>query len=304
MAYEIDSSYFDTIGENQAYILGLLFTDGCHSKRGNIYLCLQIGDKPILDKIKDQLKYEGPLSNLKARTQRHQAQVALVFTNKKLSARLLELGLVPAKSLISEYPNWLTAETERHFIRGCIDGDGHISTKSKTKFTISFVGTHSMCTGLANAFKFYCGAEVRIRRKPKNSTKNTYELYLGLKAGSVKVLDWLYTNAQLYIDRKYEAAMQQIKLSVMRDEAAQPQFCSVDGCEFTVFAKGLCRRHYQRKCYKIKNGLAEKLPSICSIDSCKRTIYAKGLCSPHYLRQRRAIKRAVSDELCAALPHA
>lgn len=288
MLYAKDSSYFDTIGENQAYILGLLFADGCHYRGGTVSLSLQIRDKLILDKIKDQLKYEGPVCITRRQPPRQDC-AKLAIANKKLSARLLELGLLPAKSLILEYPNWLTAETERHFIRGCIDGDGHIKDKGRCGFEL--VGTHSMCTGLAHAFKFYCGAEGTIQRKDKNSLKNTYVFYLGPRAGAGKVLDWLYSNAELYIDRKYEAAMRQIKLSVMREEAVQPQFCSVDGCELTVHAKGLCISHYDKARYKANHIPKPKnRHSICSIDGCKRTIYAKGLCWPHYLRQLRSVQ--------------
>ena len=47
-----------------------------------------------------------------------------------MSKRLEELGMVANKSLILEFPKWLQKELIPYFIKGIVDGDGHISEKN------------------------------------------------------------------------------------------------------------------------------------------------------------------------------
>lgn len=271
--YKIDTSYFDNIGPNQAYIIGLLYADGTRAKDKNyIAIVLQYRDRDILDKIKTELKYEGPILVKKSRGLNWQDQVLLGFSNKKIADRLFELGLVPAKSLILDYPNWLTPETERHFIRGCIDGDGHIGRLG----FLHFVGTKSMCDGIAKACAQYCGAESIIWHG-KATNNNTYSLKIGVRTGLTRALEWLYSDADLFIDRKHAAAMKQLEIQKARE---QSRICSVKGCGQPVFEHGLCLSHYREE--QFKNNRSPKKP--CSVEGCQRTLYAKGLCSKHYQR--------------------
>lgn len=295
--YTFTHTYFDTIGENQAYILGLLFTDGCHrAKTNNIHLSLQIRDRDVLERIKDELKFEGPLIIRKSRSPAWQDSVVLSFSNKQTSARLLELGLLPAKSLILEYPNWLTATTERHFIRGCVDGDGSIGSTG----VLVFVGTKSMCTGIAKAFEKNCGAVAKITRRNKTSNSNTYGLRIGVRSGLAKVLSWLYSDSHLFIERKHKAAMEQLEKQIIRE---QPRLCSVTDCGRTVYGLGLCNSHYRKERYITKSSPKFAHSAICSLEGCDRTVYARKLCSVHYQRQRGLEKKPVTDN-CARRPPA
>ena len=61
--YKINEHYFDKIDtSNKAYIIGLLYADGCNmTNTHEIKLSLQCNDKHILDSIKQELEYDGPL---------------------------------------------------------------------------------------------------------------------------------------------------------------------------------------------------------------------------------------------------
>lgn len=280
--YTVDTSYFDTIGPNQAYIIGLLFTDGCRPRgRNSVVLKLQARDKPILDKVKAELKYDGPLHFRPRRNPKHQDCFELNINNKKISSRLLELGMVCAKSLVLEYPTWLTEKTERHFIRGCIDGDGHISSLGNFKF----YGTKSMCEGIAAALYRACMIEPKIKHKSRTGN-NTYTLTIGRRREAKAGLSWLYVSSHLYIDRKKEEAMRQVGMR-------RPLICKIEDCGRTVYSSGLCFSHYRKERYKIKHPSKPKQLLICSVDGCNRPAEVKGLCPLHYQRQWKAKQKAL-----------
>ena len=134
--------YFDDINsQNKAYILGLLFADGCnHIYNSNgegkyqITLSLQEDDKEILEKIKIEMDLQNPLHYLIPRTGNYingkivksaKPQWKLEFNNKHISLRLNELGMVQNKSLVLQFPD-INSILYKHFIRGYFDGDGSI----------------------------------------------------------------------------------------------------------------------------------------------------------------------------------
>ena len=57
----------------------------------------------------------------------------------------------------------------------------------------------------------------------------------------------------------------------------EKKICSVEGCEKTVYRKGMCWEHYFRSDSEVK----------CTVEWCSRSVYAKGLCSTHYHHVRK-----------------
>lgn len=201
--YVWNESYFDTIGPNQAYILGLLFADGCNSlARNSILLDLQARDKPILERISVELKTDRPLMFI-ARTQpQHSDKYRLTICSKKITNQLASLGMVPAKSLVLTYPTWLPDALHKEFMRGYVDGDGYIGSSN-----LDIVGTEQFCTRFAAIVREKLGVRGYLQKaKPKTSI-NTFRFRLCGRLQARKVCEWLYSGAELYIPRKYEAAM-------------------------------------------------------------------------------------------------
>lgn len=63
--------------------------------------------------------------------------------------------------------------------------------------------------------------------------------------------------------------------------------CSFDGCSRKVYAKELCRPHYeQQRVGKDLQPLYETRPTVCTFEGCERPVHCKGLCKPHYEQQR------------------
>lgn len=202
--YTINENYFDHIDtSNKAYILGLLYADGCnYPPQHRVKLELQEKDKDILDKINFEINSNKPLvfNDLSSKNINWQNTYRLDITNKHISDRLVELGVVQNKSLVLEFPTWLDEKYMSAFLRGYLDGDGHIEW-SKSKF-ITIVGTNQFCQHV----KEFCENNLNINCsicKAANNNANTKLLYIHRKTNVKKFLDFIYNGADLYIERKY-----------------------------------------------------------------------------------------------------
>lgn len=202
--YTINENYFDEINTpNKAYILGLLYSDGCnHRKTNHVNLELQERDKDILDKISEELETNKPLyfNELNKKSDKWQNTYRLSICNKHISEVLEEKGVVPRKSLILAFPEWLPDELLPHFLRGYMDGDGHIQCFESRH--ASFASTESFCLSVQEKLKDI-GIESRIYNT-HNKENSTRILYICKISNIVKFLDYIYKDAELYIQRKYE----------------------------------------------------------------------------------------------------
>jgi hypothetical protein len=202
--YTINENYFDNIDtKNKAYVLGLLYSDGCnYPPQHRVKLELQERDKSILDKINIEIQSNKPLSfvNLNSKNANWQNTYRLDITNKHISDKLVELGMVQNKSLVLEFPKWLDESMYASFLRGYLDGDGHIEW-SNTRF-ITLVGTSQFCEHV----KDFCKSRLNINCSicnTANKNSNTKLLYIHRKKQVKEFLDFIYKDADLYIERKY-----------------------------------------------------------------------------------------------------
>lgn len=202
--YTIDENYFDNIDTpSKAYLLGLLYSDGCnYPPQHRVKLELQERDKDILDKINIEIQSNKPLAfnNLNSKNENWQNTYRLDITNKHISDRLVELGMVQNKSLILEFPKWLDKSMYAPFLRGYLDGDGHIEW-GKTRF-ITLVGTTQFCEHVKN----FCENDLNIKCSicnAANKNSNTKLLYIHSRDRIKKFLDFIYKDARLYIERKH-----------------------------------------------------------------------------------------------------
>ncbi len=194
--YLINENYFDTIdNENKAYILGLLYADGNNYPELNtVQLSLIESDKLILDKITNLIQPDKPLKYVSKQYMRDKGvkaspQYNLIITNKHISKRLIELGLVKNKSLILTFPikEQVPEHLYNHFIRGYFDGDGCIHVNKKNNHSFSMLGTKEFLEKVQNILVEKTGINfTKISRK-----KNIYCLsYTGIFNG-LKIEDYM-----------------------------------------------------------------------------------------------------------------
>ena len=209
----LNENCFDSMNsEEQFYWLGFMYADGNISKEGNrIEIRLSINDINHLEKFRKFLQLTtkirtGETNGIKF--------CHLSVRNKHLWNKLNSLGCVPNKSLILTFPKiqlFTKKEYILHFIRGYIDGDGCLSlTKDddKIRTRISIIGTESFLTSVNKIF----GNKGYLRSKETDNYKNkAFELKFS-DLPSRKLARYLYENATIYLDRKYERFLEYCRL--------------------------------------------------------------------------------------------
>ena len=205
--YSLDEVYFDNIdSQDKAYVLGFLYADGSNGRNNNnISIRLQERDKDILVKINAAIGSNRPLGfiDYSCRIGKCQNQYSLNITNKHMSEQLSRLGMVPNKSLVLEFPEWLDVDLYPHFIRGYFDGDGSIS-KDYYNAKLSIVSTENFCKKIQKIAKEVVGVNSSIYLCHNNKSTTTRTFQISGRNQIRKFLDYLYCDANLYMQRKYD----------------------------------------------------------------------------------------------------
>lgn len=208
--YKLDEHYFDVIDTpNKAYILGFLYADGNNSmEKQTIKMALEESDINILETIRNELNSEKPLvyvdnSKYKRNGYTSKNQWYLEFHSKHMCEVLNDIGMIPNKSLKLEFPN-IQENLYSHFIRGYFDGDGSIYKHCKlNSATLTITSTESFCKKLKEICEkelgIYCGIY-----DASNHNGITKVFSIGCKNSCKILLDWLYTDAEMYLQRKYD----------------------------------------------------------------------------------------------------
>lgn len=209
--YHFNEHYFDVIdSQDKAYILGLLWADG-HNRvdKGSVILELQEEDRQLLEDINNITENERPLRKvpLNDKNPLWKNQYNLLWQSKHLSNILNRYGMCQRKSLVLEFPQWIDKELYSHFIRGYVDGDGCVCyMKQKNKIRVSMVGTkmfledvQKICDNIG--IKTYIIHDTR-------ANEVICTLAIASNVCLIRFLDWLYSNANLKMERKYNKYQQ------------------------------------------------------------------------------------------------
>ena len=205
----LDETVFDSMDtEEQFYWLGFLYADGNISKTGNrLELTLALKDIDHLEKFRNFLKLT---TEIKTVLRNGHYACRLYVRNKHLWGTLNNLGCVPCKSLILEFPKKEIFKNNKmfilHFIRGYVDGDGCLSyywNKQHTSINtqVSIVSTESFLNSIKKLFGNKHGY---IHNKSSKDWENkAYQLTFN-GAIARKFARYLYEKATIYMQRKYE----------------------------------------------------------------------------------------------------
>ena len=222
--YTINEHYFDSIDtEEKAYFLGLLYADGCNSENiGVSHISLIEDDRDILDKFNLAIGSNKPLSfrdrgyGKEKDNKNRKNQYSLIMVSKQISKRLAELGCPQRKTLILKFPTeeQVPKHLLRHFIRGYHDGDGCItfgyygSRKKNQKYfnaQCNIVSTQDFCLSFQKYIKNEIDVNVCVNKNPrKGHNLITRPASVNGNLNCNKYLDWLYSGAIIYLQRKYD----------------------------------------------------------------------------------------------------
>ena len=203
---DLVEDYFSVIDSQiKAYFLGLIITDGClYSKNGKapiVTLTLHEQDSYLIEKFLKEIH-----SNKKV-TSDGRGCSEISISSSKMVSDLRKYGLLERKSLYAVFPNNLDTEYYPSLIRGIIDGDGSISFYAR-KSRKSHIKAIRLCSGnekfLLDVVDFLhsiVGIDTVNTYKEKN---NLWSIAYRKTSSLIKLIDYLYSDADVYMRRKKE----------------------------------------------------------------------------------------------------
>lgn len=211
--YELNEKFFEKIDSNdKAYILGLIYADGCNvcnPEKGESHL--EIGlkeeDRYLLEKINEIFSSNRPLTKGRYKTIHGEKYIyKLLLNSPKICEDLINLGVMPRKSLILKFPTeeQVPRYLINHFLRGYFDGDGSISKRGNREYyRINILGTESFIKDMAGLLnKELNFTHYKIFNHCNNNITKAFEIE---RASDVlKFCDFIYKDADLLMKRKYE----------------------------------------------------------------------------------------------------
>lgn len=184
--------------ESKAYFLGLLAADGHSSWKPDakfFSIELQKPDSKVLKKLAELVNYAGSLESINREGKKPTERLLIYSSDLTLS--LIKNGI--SETTETHFAsNLLPKKFRKDFLRGLIDGDGHVkfSTKALNLTTCSKAIVESVSAWCLEEF----GIVTSVTFKTLNSGKLIYTVTFGGKPRVI--LDWIYTNAAVYIERK------------------------------------------------------------------------------------------------------
>lgn len=243
--YSLNENFFQKIdSEEKAYWLGFLYADGCiGNKHGyTIQLNLSTIDNNHIEKFRKALNYTGKVKISK------RGDSYLHISSKATVTNLINVGCVPNKTLILEFPTeeQLPKHLIKHFIRGYFDGDGCLHFNGYNR-SLSFSGTNLFLKGIMN----YLNREIEIPLKRIFEIKNTkiYSLYIVGKYDMMMVLNHIYGDSTIYLDRKYNKYLEFCELIGSINTLHRRIFhktCTYQNCKQKHKGRGFCETHLRQ----------------------------------------------------------
>lgn len=215
--YTCDDDFFSRDNEKSFYIAGFLAADGyIYEKRNVVSIGLSSKDLSLLEKIKKELSADNKIHRYVIKNSRANKnwndteKVEIRITSKKMVDDLKRFNVVNAKTHTYKMPDWLLEhELLNHFLRGYNDGDGCFSLslgkgKVTPQYYNSIRGTKKFLSQMESIFR----REVGSNYKEPRPNCGIYTLEYGGNGIFRKIFEYLYKDATLMLDRKYNKGLE------------------------------------------------------------------------------------------------
>ena len=203
-----NEEFFSVDSPESFYLAGFIAADGnISSKKNRINIELAEKDKDFLQKILILINYQGNLKfNIIKNSKRNKnwkdtISYKLIFSSQKTVSDLKRFNIVPNKTKIYDFPDWLiNHKFINHFMRGYFDGDGHIGVRNNKKLRWHLAGNYSFLCKFQFILEKNCHIHHnKIVIRPDGLACLEYQ-------GNVittKICNFLYNNSTFHLDRKY-----------------------------------------------------------------------------------------------------
>lgn len=203
--YTINENFFNSIDtEEKAYWLGFLYADGYLKKdKPVIELALKYDDIKHIEKFKNSIESNHKIytRSIVLKDKEYQS-CRICLHNKAFHESLIKHGCINNKSKIIKYPDFLTEDLERHFIRGFFDGDGNISLESNSTDRVSrvrfFSGSEDFIKALSCRLNYFLDTDIEY-----SWDRTCFSIVYGKKNDKIKLLNYMYKGCTIYLDRKF-----------------------------------------------------------------------------------------------------
>lgn len=205
--YSLNENYFEKIdNEEKAYWLGFIYADG-YITGSKLGISLAKCDIDHLEKFLKCIESDCKIKTYKSKSIYGECEYCRVLLNSnKLVNDLKNKGVINNKSLKLTFPkeNIIDISLYRHFIRGYFDGDGSL-VLSKNSINFKFCGTKEFLEGLLDIFNkvIYDYTYKKKLFKRHIDNKNNYYISYGGRIKTFKIMDYMYNNCTIYLNRKY-----------------------------------------------------------------------------------------------------
>ena len=218
--YSCNEYFFEQNTSESFYWAGFIAADGCVKKRksykDNFRYELQIGlskkDKFHIEKFKSYINYNGPIRDYLVKNSKRNLKwndswkSELTINSKQIFNDLVKFNVVPRKSLIYTFPEWLVDHPlVHHFMRGYFDGDGSFYfCKYKNKASQEYFSLRGT-TEFLNTYRDILERENLVikRDKPIRINSNIGVLEYGGNCVVKSIKEYLRDDSDLKLDRKW-----------------------------------------------------------------------------------------------------
>lgn len=204
---DINHTFFDVIDtEEKAYFLGFFIADGCVKEiqyktkvSYRISFDNTIDDKESIEKL-HELICPGASLNLKHVGKNNKPQYTLQWTSDHMAATLKSYNIGPRKTHDKNFKlpdETIRPDLWRHFVRGFMDGDGHLDCNE-----LYFVFTSEpFMQQVMSTFKSFNYNIYKIKGKTMDYWRASIPIWDSKFKCALR--DYLYKDANIYLARKY-----------------------------------------------------------------------------------------------------
>lgn len=200
--YSINDRYFEQpINEKQAYLLGLIYSDGHVSyTRGAFGYTCKLSDIELPSFIRNEFQSTHPLRFYSLKGHDY---VRYAISCKPLVQSVITKYNMPFSNKSQnnlEIPN-IPKEVMHHFLRGISDGDGSI-WKSGSTFAFAFTGGKRFLEQIKAIIHNELGLKLRLRHRHGLENCNSCSIELHGSIQVAKLGRFLYKNSTIFLARK------------------------------------------------------------------------------------------------------
>ncbi len=213
----VNENYFKKWSANMSYLLGFILADGCiiqgtyKGYSDSLKFGVQFRDQDVLEKIKSELKSEHKLSQNKN-------AVHLCITSQEIVNDLKRLGIIYRKSLNEIVPK-VPSKYAKDFIRGIVDGDGSLWLDKNNYPTLSVAGGENTLGFIRDHFFVKFRLYSKLSRSTYSEDAKKYLYQISYRCNSAKkLINYIYSDAKLYLDRKHKIALQCLEPNIKTRE--------------------------------------------------------------------------------------